>query len=118
MEEFNFSAKVVKGLGRGKTLGFPTANLDAVGIGLDYGVYLVEIGVGGKKYNGLLFFGKKQTFGEPVSMEVFIKEFNGDIYGETVAVRVVKKVREIKKFDNPEELQKQIARDISENFSI
>jgi len=116
MEEFNFNAKVVKGVGRGKTLGFPTANLDAVGIDLEYGVYLVEIGVRGKKYKGLLFFGKKQTFGEPVSMEVFIKGFDGDIYGEIAAVEIIKKIREIKKFDNPQALQEQIARDVGENL--
>jgi len=116
MEELNFNAKVVRGMGRGKKLGFPTANLDAVGIDLEHGVYLVGIEVRGEKYSGLLFFGKKQTFGEPLSMEVFIKGFEGDIYGETAAVKIIKKIREIKKFDDPQDLQEQIARDVSENL--
>jgi|GEM_PF-416754 len=118
MKEIEFSAKVIKGAGRGKTLGFPTANLDAKNINLDHGVYLAEIGVTGRKYDGLLFFGPKQTFGEPLSLEVFIKGLEKDIYGETAAVRVMKKIRDVKKFDNPQDLQKQIERDIKDNLSI
>lgn len=112
-----FRAKVVRGAGRGKGMGFPTANLDATIVDLGHGVYLVEVEVSDKEHKGLLFFGPKQAFGEPVSLEIFIKDFANDIYGETVAVRVIKKIRDIKKFDNPRELQKQIERDVAENLS-
>jgi riboflavin kinase/FMN adenylyltransferase len=116
-KEFVFRAKVIRGAGRGKGMGFPTANLDASGVDLDHGVYLVEVEALDKKYKGLLFFGPKQTFGEPVSLEIFIKDFANDIYGETVVARVIRKIRDIKKFDNPRELQKQIERDVAENLS-
>lgn len=116
-KEFVFCAKVVRGAGRGKGMGFPTANLDATIVDLGHGVYLVEVEVSDKEHKGLLFFGPKQAFGEPVSLEIFIKDFANDIYGETVAVRVIKKIRDIKKFDNPRELQKQIERDVAENLS-
>ena len=111
-----FNAKVVKGLGRGRILGFPTANLDAENIGLSHGIYLVGIEVLGQEYEGLMFYGPKPTFNEPVSLEVLIKGLAGDIYGESVAVRVVKKIREVKKFSSPQELQKQIRADIEENL--
>ncbi|MFZ3073544.1 MAG: riboflavin kinase [Minisyncoccales bacterium] len=112
-----FRARVVRGAGRGKGMGFPTANLDAADVDLGHGVYLVQAEVLGRKYKGLLFFGSKETFGEPVSLEVFIQDLASDIYGETVAVRLMKKIRDIKKFDNPRELQKQIERDVAENLS-
>lgn len=112
-----FRARVVRGAGRGKGMGFPTANLDAADVDLGHGVYLVQVEVLGRKYKGLLFFGPKETFGEPVSLEVFIQDLASDIYGETVAVRLMKKIRDIKKFDNPRELQKQIERDVAENLS-
>jgi len=88
---------MVNGLGWGRRLGFPTANLDAVDINLEHGVYLVGIDVRGENYKGLLFFGKKQTFDGTVSAEVFIKDFNGDICGQTMAMRVFKKIREVDK---------------------
>lgn len=116
-KEFNFRAKVVRGAGRGKRMGFPTANLDAADVDLGHGVYLVRVEVLGREHKGLLFFGPKETFGEPVSLEIFIKDLANDIYGETVAVRVIKKIRDIKKFDNPRALQKQIESDVAENLS-
>jgi ADP-ribose pyrophosphatase YjhB (NUDIX family) len=116
-EKFVFRGKVIRGKGRGKALGFPTANLDVPGIKLAHGVYLAEAKVSGQKYQGLIFFGPKETFGEPPSLEIFIKGLTVDIYGQTVAVRIIKKIRDVKKFDNPLELRKQIERDARENLS-
>lgn len=115
--EFFFRGKVIEGKGRGKELGFPTANLDAAGIKLDHGVYSAQVEVLGKKYQGLLFFGPKKTFGEPVTLEIFIKGLASDIYGETVAVRIIKKIRDVQKFDDSQDLRKQIERDARENLS-
>jgi FAD synthase len=117
LKEFVFHAKVVRGAGRGKGMGFPTANLDAADVDLNHGVYLVQVEVLGREYKGLLFFGPKETFGEPVSLEIFIQDLANDIYGETVAVRTIKKIRDIKKFNDPRELKKQIERDVRENLS-
>ncbi len=115
--EFTFKARVISGKGRGKGLGFPTANLDATGIDLSHGVYLAEVEVKEKLYKGLLHFGFKETFEEDPSLEIFIKGLSADIYGDEVRIRVLRKIREVKKFDNPEELQKQIEADVRESLS-
>jgi riboflavin kinase/FMN adenylyltransferase len=117
IKEFDFRGKVIEGKGRGRELGFPTANLDAEGIQLGHGVYLVEVEVLGKKYQSLLFFGPKKTFAEPASLEIFIKGLANNIYGETIAVRIIKKIRDVQKFDNQQDLRKQIERDARENLS-
>ncbi|MFH1254922.1 MAG: riboflavin kinase [bacterium] len=109
-----FSAKVIKGGGIGKWLGFPTANLDVenLNFGLGHGVYLVKVKLGDKIKEGLMHWGVKKTFGRDVSCEVFIKNFNQDIYGMIVSVEVMKKIRNVKKFSGAEDLKKQIKKDL------
>jgi len=111
-----FKAKVIPGAGRGKVLGFPTANLDTEGIDLNHGVYLVEAEIEGKIYSGLMHFGFKETFQEKPSLEILVKGLDYNIYGQVVAVKVVKKIRDIKRFANGIELKKQIEKDVKENF--
>jgi len=111
-----FSARVIPGKGRGKTLGFPTANLNAQGIDLGHGVYLVELQIEEKLYTGLMHFGFKETFQEEPSLEILIKGLARDIYGQEVAVRVVRKIRDIKRFVSVPDLQKQIETDVKENL--
>lgn len=115
-KEIIFRAKVVAGAARGKTLGFPTANLDAVGIDLPHGVYLVHIQIEAQRLPGLLHFGYKDTFGEKPTLEVHIKGLARDIYGQELTVRVIKKIRDIRKFDRPDDLKAQISRDIAQNL--
>ena len=112
MNYMQFTAKVIIGKGIGKRLGFPTANLDKTDLKIKHGVYLVEAEVNKKQYKGLLHFGPKKTFNESVSLELFIKNFDFDIYGKNVKIEVIKKIREIKKFVNAEELKKQIKQDL------
>lgn len=111
-----FKAKVISGAGRGKLLGFPTANLDATGIDMAHGVYKVNVKIQDQLYSGLLFFGFKETFNEKPSLEVLIKGLDHDIYGQPAAVEVKQKIRDIKKFASPQDLQKQIETDIKENL--
>ena len=108
-----FKAKVIKGQGLGSKIGFPTANLNIdFDLRLEYGVYFVKIIFENKTYKGLLHFGPKKTISEEISAEVFIKKFNQNIYGEELKIEIVKKIRAIIKFDNIEELKKQIGRDV------
>ena len=107
----SFKTRVIAGKGRGRKLGFPTANLDRTNLKIDYGVYLAEIKANGKWYKALLHFGQRKTFNEGVSLEVYIKDFNFDIYHQEVEVKVIKKIREVKRFKSAEELKEQIKRD-------
>lgn len=110
-----FSAKVIKGEGRGGRLGFPTANLDNLNLPLAYGVYSVKVKFGGRIYRGLMHYGPKKTFGGEMSCEVYLKNFNKNIYGRTLEVEVIKKIRDIKKFAGVEALKKQIKKDLEES---
>ena len=109
-----FKAKVITGKGRGRRLGFPTANLNKTDLGIKHGVYLVEAEMGKKSYKGLLHFGPKKTFNEKVSLELYIKDFDFDIYDQDVKIKIIRKIREVKKFDNAEELKEQIKKDLEE----
>lgn len=106
--------KVIKGKGRGKILGYPTANLsisDAKLIPL-CGVYAVWITLRGEKFKGAMNIGKNPTFDEKnLSIEVYIFDFNSEIYGERIKVELINYVRGEKKFPSPEALKLQIEKD-------
>ncbi|MFH1582970.1 MAG: EamA family transporter [Candidatus Falkowbacteria bacterium] len=112
--KFEFKAKVRSGLGRGARLGFPTINLDNDKIDINYGVYLVESEINGKIYRGLLHYGQKETFNEPASLELYIKDFIMEASDKIINIKEIKKIREVIKFDNAEELKKQMALDVKE----
>ncbi|MBP3038364.1 bifunctional riboflavin kinase/FAD synthetase [Bacillaceae bacterium Marseille-Q3522] len=114
---YQMEGKIVTGDKRGRTIGFPTANVE---IGKAYlfppiGVYAVRILVQGNWYNGVCNHGLKPTFNNDKSrkptIEVHIFDFQKDIYGETVTVEWHLLLRSEKKFAQVEELVAQINRD-------
>ena len=107
-----FRAKVIAGEGRGKKIGFPTANLNKTDLEIDFGVYLARARVGNQEFAGLLHFGPQKTFGARITAELHLKDFSGDLYGKEVQVEIISKVREIKKFANINELKTQITQDL------
>ena len=111
---FRIVGKVGHGREVGMTMGFPTANITR-GEGLivpKNGVYAVTAEVGGETYRGVCNIGNRPTFdGKNTTIEVHILGFEGDIYGETMAVEFVKRIRDEKKFGSKEELAAQIAED-------
>ncbi len=107
-----FVARVIEGLKRGRKLGLPTANLDKIDIDIAHGVYDVEINIGQKIYKGVLHFGPKDTFDENISNEVLIKNFSGNLYGKNLQIKIIKKIRDIKKFKNTTDLKIQIQKDL------
>ncbi|MEE9430092.1 MAG: bifunctional riboflavin kinase/FAD synthetase [Melioribacteraceae bacterium] len=120
---YSLSGIVVEGTKRGRTLGFPTANLDVEDKNKlipQNGVYVVEVEVENQKYFGVLNIGLRPTFNnciEPIP-EVHILDFDKDIYGEKITIDFMERLREEKKFESVDELKSQIAEDIKEAKKI
>lgn len=113
--DYFFSGTVVKGNQLGRTIGFPTANLK---ISEDYklipknGVYIVEGNCNGEQLQGMMNIGTRPTVGgKTQSIEVNLFDFDKDIYGEQIRLRVLEKIREEQKFASVEELQIQLQKD-------
>ena len=106
---------VVHGEARGRTLGYPTANLkidDEVCLPKE-GIYAVEVEVNHKKYYGMTSIGHNVTFGSlrPLSVEVNILDFSEDIYGEEIKLKWMHRLRSEEKFANVDALIKQLQQD-------
>ena len=106
---------------RGRTIGFPTANL-ALGTYLRpaRGVYAVRIRLDdGRSFDGVANLGKRPTFaGEADLLEVCLFDFSGDLYGRRLAVQLVDFLRPEKKFDGIDQLKAQIAADSAQARDI
>lgn len=122
--EFLLHGKVVEGKRLGRKIGFPTANIEASDIHKlipGYGVYAVRIETGGKLFNGMMNIGTRPTFNHNAdqrSIEVNIFNFDKDIYGKTVTLYFVDRIREEKKFSGPLELIEQLKSDRITAISI
>ncbi len=114
---YSMIGKVVEGAKRGRTLGFPTANIepeDENKLIPQNGVYFVRVNFNNKYYFGVGNIGLRPTFNhatKPIT-EVFIFDFDKDIYGENITVEFIARLRDEKKFNSKEELEKQIQLDV------
>ena len=118
---FSLHGKVVVGTGRGVGLGFPTANLEInqeQAIPAD-GVYASWVHIDGETYQSVTNIGTCPTFdGGERTVEVYIIDYNGDLYGRQLRVDFVERLRGEEKFAGVEELKKQIAADVRQGKSI
>ncbi|MBN1870724.1 MAG: bifunctional riboflavin kinase/FAD synthetase [Candidatus Omnitrophica bacterium] len=107
--------KVVKGEGRGKSLGFPTANIFPENeMILPVGVYAVRVKTGHRMYKGMANVGRRPSFKKNknhINIEIHIFEFKKSLYGKEISVEFIKKIRNEKFFKSPQELTDQLARD-------
>jgi riboflavin kinase/FMN adenylyltransferase len=105
---------VITGDGRGKNLGFPTANIASKhAIIPAHGVYAVRLSVRDRFYDGIANIGMRPTFGKnALAIEVHVFDFNEDIYGEEISLYFIGKIREEKKFGGAGELIRQIREDV------
>lgn len=105
--------RVEAGDKRGRTIGFPTANVSLEGyLEPALGVYAVRVGVAGKSYDGVANFGRRPTFDKKdVLLEVHILGFSGDIYGQQIVVSFIAFLRPEMKFAGLEALKAQISKD-------
>lgn len=113
--EYLLNGIVIHGDKRGRTIGYPTANLKAEHpnkvIPKD-GVYVVKVRVEGEWFNGMMNIGNRPTFKEAQkALEVNIFEFDKDIYGQTIQVRFLKRLRDEVKFSGIDELVAQLDQD-------
>jgi riboflavin kinase/FMN adenylyltransferase len=111
---YRMSGPVVTGAGRGKTLGFPTANVQFTQELVPLpGVYVVEAEIGGILHRAVANVGFNPTFGEnTLGVEVHVMDFHRDIYGEEVAVFFRDRIRDERKFKSVQELVRQIEKDV------
>ncbi len=111
---YTLSGPVVTGAGRGRKLGFPTANIQfAQELVPLPGVYVVEAEVDGERRRGVANVGFNPTFGEnSLGLEVHLLDFEGDLYGKPMTVRFRDRIRDERKFKSVDELTRQIAKDV------
>jgi len=112
--EFTLEGKVVHGHHRGKLLGFPTANIKPEAkLQPPEGVYAAYCRVGTETHSAVMNIGRNPTFKDRrLSFEVHLLDFSGDLYGETLKVYVVDRLRQEMTFSGPEDLKSQIRMDI------
>ncbi|HND29121.1 MAG TPA: bifunctional riboflavin kinase/FAD synthetase [Myxococcota bacterium] len=106
---------VVQGDQRGRTLGFPTANLQTeVELLPAFGVYATRVEVDGLLHPAVTNIGLRPTFsGKHVSVESHLLDFQGDLYGKALRVELVARIREEQKFASLDALVAQIRSDVA-----
>jgi len=114
--DYSISGEVVSGNHIGTTIGFPTANLqpDECKFVPGRGVYAVRADIGGQEYLGMLNIGVRPTISGPnsaTSIETHLFDFKGNLYGRSITVHFVDKVRDERQFADIGELQNQLQRD-------
>jgi riboflavin kinase / FMN adenylyltransferase len=116
VNNYTLAGTVVHGFARGRTIGYPTANI-AIDNELKLipanGVYAVKVYVNKQTYNGMLNIGVRPTVSNDnkISLEVNLFDFEKDIYAQHVQLQIVARLRDEIKFNNVEELLKQLALD-------
>ncbi len=112
---FTLTGLVVKGDGRGRQLGFPTANMRLFRqLYPKKGVYYSKVVIGTDTYSSITNIGSRPTFttSEVCKVETHILDFNKDIYGKEISVELIDFLRPEKKFNSVTELLEQIALDV------
>ena len=113
---YSIRGRVVRGAGRGRTIGVPTLNLeqpDPRKLLPPDGVYAVRVRLRDEReFGGMMNQGPRPTFGEQArTLEVHLFDFDGELYGETVEVEWVRRLREVQAFPSREALVAQLERD-------
>ncbi len=118
---YPLSGKVVHGKKLGRTIGYPTANIEADAIKLlpKKGAYIVDVFLKNSQHKGMLSIGTNPTVnGERVTTEVYILDFNDDIYGEEISVNFREFLHDEIKFETLEKLIERLDKDkeLTANF--
>jgi len=113
---YSITGKIIKGARIGRQLGFPTANIDVPSLKIiPPGVFAVKLFLGANVYEGVANAGYRPTIDKTKShliLEAHIFDFNKAIYGRTLKIEFLKRLRGEKKFGLPGSLKKQITEDV------
>jgi len=110
---YEIDGKVIKGKSLGKSLGFPTANIQTENEIVPSGVFITSVGINAKTLPSLTNIGICPTFSQQeTNIESYIINFDQDLYGEKIKINFFKKIRDEMKFATPEELSSQIKKDL------
>ncbi len=114
---FSLRAQVGHGVGRGRVLGFPTANLEidqGQALPAD-GVYVTRAHIDRRVYKSVTNIGVRPTFGEGQrTIEVYILDFDGDLYARELRIELVERLRGEIRFASLDQLKEQIAKDVAQ----
>lgn len=113
-QPYRIRGLVTHGAGRGKEIGFPTANIAAIDTLLPgQGVYAGRAISGSRSWQAAVNIGPNPTFGEQTpKVEVYLLDFEGSLYGELLEVDFIARLRDIRTFDGIDALKQQLARDV------
>lgn len=118
---YSLRGSVTSGQALGRQLGYPTANLQIEpgwAIPAD-GVYATFTHINGRIFQSMTSIGLRPTFsGKNRTVETYILNYQGELYGREISIDVVEKLRDERKFENAEELKKQIAKDVQKGKEI
>jgi riboflavin kinase/FMN adenylyltransferase len=117
---YSIMGEVITGEGRGRQLGFPTANINPGDQMLPpNGVYAIRAKLEGRLFDGVLNMGTRPTFGElKFQIESHLFDFEGMVYGKTIEIFFIQKIRDERAFPNPEALSHQIQQDVAKAKEI
>ncbi len=110
------TGEVIHGQKLGRELGFPTANIRLdPSCQLKHGIYAVRVDIGGQRVDGVASFGTRPTFddGAPL-LEIYLLDFEGDLYGKTLDVAFIGWVRHEQKFPSIEALTRNMIADVAQ----
>ena len=114
---FSLFGDIVTGDRRGRTLGFPTANISVapdIALPAD-GIYCTIATVDGRSRDSVTSIGVRPTFGElQRTVETYIMDFDGDLYGQPMRIDLLRRIREERRFSGAEELVAQMKRDVED----
>ena len=109
-----YQAIIIKGINLGKSLGFPTLNLDNPRLlsGYKEGVYAAKVIIDRKEYTGVLYYGPRLILGEKENiLEIFVFDFHKEVYGRRISFKVWDFIRQAQNFPDFFSFQKQLRKD-------
>lgn len=115
MQKFSISGRIIKGLGKGKKLGFPTLNLNPKRVPkrLQFGIYAAWVQTPVGNFPGAVHYGPRPAVHAPISFEVHCIGLKKNLRGRCITITLKKHLRRIRNFPSLAALKKQIQRDVA-----